>query len=243
MSRVTLAGDGFSARRPRQSIEIAIDQSALQQESGLSLSRRKIVRTRRQIGIERVYSLRDFAKRSIGAAKRRQQVRIVGGLSQSAFEKRDRLSVPTFAREHGGMFLAPRRQHNCSDKERDDHHQNELTRCYHANDPSVRRRTVQKFTSFAHRLTRSRPLATTPNSSDVSVGLIKRGMLSDEFDGSSQAIVERYRRRPAHDVPGARIVRDKLHDLAQRRAQPLVLLDDRLVDAHELKNSLREPAD
>ena len=51
----------------------------------------------------------DFAKRSIGAAKRRQQVWIVGGVSQAALEQRYRLLVPTFAGEHGGMLLTPGR--------------------------------------------------------------------------------------------------------------------------------------
>jgi len=51
----------------------------------------------------------DFAKRSVGAAKRRQQVWIAGGVGQAALKDRDRLVVPTFAGEHRGMFLTPGR--------------------------------------------------------------------------------------------------------------------------------------
>jgi hypothetical protein len=51
----------------------------------------------------------NFTNRSIGAAKRRLQFRIVGGVSQSTLEERDRLLVATFAGEHRGMFLTPER--------------------------------------------------------------------------------------------------------------------------------------
>lgn len=102
---------------------------------------------------------------------------------------------------------------------------------------------VEKPASFAAHSFAARTARIDPNSSDVSVGLIKRGMFSDEFDGPPQAIIDRYAWRPGDDVPGAAIVGDKLHDLAQRRPQPLVILDDGPVQFHEPKNSLGEPAD
>src|SRR3954465_9254307 len=105
-------------------------------------------------------------------------------------------------------------------------------RCSHLNDPLLGEAPVWRFTST---------LQTA--SSDVSISLIQQAMLSDELDGSPQALVERDCWRPAHNVPRLGVVRHELHDLAQLRAQSLVILDDRLVDAHELKNPLCEPTD
>jgi hypothetical protein len=110
-------GRGLLRNRASRGVEVAIYRSALQQKLSLSLARRQIVWAQRQIPIERIYGLRDFAKRGMGAPQRRKEVWIIGSRSQSACEKLDRLPVPPLAGEHGGPFLAPRRQQDRSDKE------------------------------------------------------------------------------------------------------------------------------